>query len=161
MVLITPVKLLWVLTVLLLTQYTREAPTLSLYCSVIDDTQQSYYTGGCQQQVLCEGHTLSQQGRIWVVGGGNGWSSGSRGRAMTTAHWARTSKGQSVCEQGGRAGAEEDPRPWSHWLGPLYPAEKQMEVAQRKTDTLRTKRQSNEAKIEEEEKRMWWGVENE
>lgn len=39
--------------------------------------------------------------------------------------------------------------PASHWLGLLYPAEKQMEGAQRKTDTLRMDRQSNE---ESEEK---------
>lgn len=128
MFLITPVK-----SVLLLTQYTREAPTLhSCKVLLLDDTQQSYYTGGCQQQVLCEGHALSQQGRVWADGGGRGRGGGSGGRAITIAHWARTRKGQCVCGEGGGAGAEEDPRPASHWLGPLYPAENRWKVHRQK-----------------------------
>lgn len=112
----------------------------------IKDTQQSYYTGGCQQQVLSEGHALSQQGRVWVGEGGDGWGGRSAARAVTTAHRTRTRKGQWVCREDGGAGAEEDPWPASPWLGLVYPAEKKKRWrdAQRKTEPVRKNRKRND-----------------
>lgn len=82
---------------------------------LLDSTQQSNYTRGRQQQqVLIEGHALSQQGRVRADGGGEGRGAGSGAGAR---------EGQSVGGEGGGAGAEEDTRPPSNGLDPLCPAE--------------------------------------
>lgn len=97
---------------------------------LLDSTQQSYYTRGRQQeQVLSEGHALSQQGWVRVDGCGEGRGAGSGAGAVTTA--PRAGEGQGVGGEGGGAGAEEDTRPPSNRVGPLYPAELQMERAHR------------------------------
>lgn len=56
-------------------------------------------------------------------GRGAGSGSGSGAGAVTTAPRAAAREGQSVGGQGRGAGAEEDTRPPSNALGPLYPAE--------------------------------------
>ncbi|TNN80029.1 hypothetical protein EYF80_009678 [Liparis tanakae] len=53
-------------TVLLLTQCTGEVPTLPCRTVLLlDDTQQSYYTGGCRQQVLVKTSVGTDTEKFW------------------------------------------------------------------------------------------------
>lgn len=87
-------------------------------------TQQSYYTGGCLQQAFTEGHAHPQRrGCVWLDRTERGRGVDSGGRGMPTAHWPWGGKGHWVCGEGRGAGAQEDPRPASDWLGPFCPVE--------------------------------------